>query len=188
MQKSAQFHYQNYIFIILSLLLLLTLLINSYYRHELYAMGVQVIVALQHRSNPIIDWFFMIITMTIDPLFVFIGVITMVVLSHRKAKGITMLCFIMINTFLAALIKAYNCDPRPIWTRNQVRNIGLYCPIQYGNPSGHSWFSVILGFGVLMEYRGAGKNYRNIFVSIALIILVPMSRMYLGAHSLNQVL
>lgn len=56
--------------------------------------------------------------MTIDPLFVFIGVITMVVLSHRKAKGITMLCFIMINTFLAALIKAYNCDPRPIWTRN----------------------------------------------------------------------
>lgn len=40
MQKSAQFHYQNYIFIILSLLLLLTLLINSYYRHELYAMGV----------------------------------------------------------------------------------------------------------------------------------------------------
>lgn len=60
----------------------------------------------------------MIITMTIDPLFVFIGVIAMVVLSHRKAKGITMLCFIIINTFLAALIKAYNCDPRPIWTRN----------------------------------------------------------------------
>lgn len=60
----------------------------------------------------------MLITMTIDPLFVFVGVIAMVVLSHRKGKGITMLCFILFNTFLAALIKAYHCDPRPIWTSN----------------------------------------------------------------------
>lgn len=146
------------------------------------------IVNLQKRSNIVLDWFFMLITMTIDPLFVFVGVILMVVLSHRKGKGLIMLCFILFNTFWAALIKAYQCDPRPIWTKNEVRNIGFYCPIEYGNPSGHSWFSVVLGFGVLMEYRGAGKHNRNIMISILLIILVPMSRMYLGAHSLNQVL
>lgn len=130
----------------------------------------------------------MIITMTIDPLFVFVGVIAMVVLSHRKEKGFIMFIFIMFNTFWAALIKAYHCDPRPFWTSDKVKSIGIYCPIEYGNPSGHSWFSVILGFGVLMEYRGAGKRYVNILYSILMVIFVPMSRVYLGAHSLNQVL
>lgn len=126
--------------------------------------------------------------MIIDPAFVFIGIITMVVLSHRKGKGLIMLCFILVNTFFAALIKAYHCDPRPIWTSNSVKNIGFYCPVEYGNPSGHSWFSVILGFGVLQEYRGVGVGYQNIWISVMLVVLVPMSRMYLGAHSLNQVL
>lgn len=60
----------------------------------------------------------MIITMTIDPFFVFVGVITMIVLSHRKQKGFVMFMFILFNTFWAALIKAFHCDPRPFWTNN----------------------------------------------------------------------
>jgi hypothetical protein len=60
----------------------------------------------------------MLITMTIDPGIVFAGAVLMVVLSHRKSKGLILLCFILINTFFAALIKAYDCDPRPIWTKN----------------------------------------------------------------------
>jgi hypothetical protein len=60
----------------------------------------------------------MLITMTIDPGIVFASAVLMVVLSHRKGKGLIMLCFVLINTFFAALIKAYHCDPRPIWTRN----------------------------------------------------------------------
>lgn len=81
-------------------------------------MGVEMIVKFQKKSNPILDWFFVLVTMTIDPVFVFTGIIAMVVLSHRKEKGIIMLCFILLNTFLAALIKAYHCDPRPIWTKD----------------------------------------------------------------------
>lgn len=41
---------------------------------------------------------------------------------------------------------------------------------------------------MLLEYRGAGRRFRNIWISILLVIFVPMSRMHLGAHSLNQVL
>lgn len=122
-------------------------------------MGLEIIVALQQSSNIFWDWFFMLITMTIDPLFVFVGVIIMVVLSHRKGKGFIMLTFILVNTYLAALLKSYHCDPRPFWTMNTIKNIGIYCPVEYGNPSGHSWFSVVAGFGVLMEYRGSGKKF-----------------------------
>lgn len=130
----------------------------------------------------------MLITMTIDPLFVFISIIVMLVVSHRKQRGFIMFAYILGNTFLAAVLKAYDCDPRPFWTHDHVRNIGIYCPVEYGNPSGHSWFCVVAGFGVGMEFRGVGKGYRNIVYAMVFVVLVPVSRMYLGAHSLNQVL
>lgn len=104
--------------IFLALAMALTISVNSIYRHDLYAMGVDIIVIFQSNSNIFLDWFFMIITMSIDPAFVFTGIILMVVFSQRKGKGLIILCFILINTFFAALIKAYHCDPRPIWTRD----------------------------------------------------------------------
>lgn len=41
-------------------------------------------------------------------------------------------------------------------------------------------------FTVMLEY--AGKTKKNLYIGIVVIIMVPLSRMYLGAHSLNQVL
>ena len=151
-------------------------------------MGLDVILALQKASNPTLDWFFMLVTITIDPITVFVGVIVMVVFSHRKGKGFIMLVFILFNIFWAAFLKSFHCDPRPFWSLYSIKNIGIYCPVEYGNPSGHSWFSVLIGFGVIMEYRGLGRKYQNLIISFLLVILVPISRMYLGAHSLNQVL
>lgn len=126
--------------------------------------------------------------MIIDPTVVFAICILMMVLTRNKFDGFVMLVFILLNTFLAALFKALDSDPRPFWTEKSVRNIGLYCPVEYGNPSGHSWFSAVFGFGILLNHRGPGKNYFNIWISLAAVILMPISRMYLGAHSLNQVL
>lgn len=62
-----------------------------------------------------------------------------------------------------------------------------YCPIDYGNPSGHSWLSGTLYYLLIIEYLGSGPF--NIYLSVPVIIafIVPVSRMYLGAHSANQV-
>lgn len=127
--KLIPFPNQQNIILFMFIAVAFTIFINSIYRHALYAMGVEIIIYMQKHSNTVLDWFFMLVTMTIDPGFVFVAIIAMVVLSHRKGKGLIMLCFILFNTFFAALIKAYHCDPRPIWTRNEVRNIGFYCPI-----------------------------------------------------------
>ena len=104
--------------IFLTLAMAVTISVNSIYRHELYAMGVAILVRLQSKSTIFLNWFFMIITMCIDPAFVFTAIIFMVVLSQRKKKALIILSFILVNTFFAALIKAYHCDPRPIWTRD----------------------------------------------------------------------
>jgi mannitol-specific phosphotransferase system IIBC component len=84
---------------------------------------------MQKGSNVVIDWFFLLVTMIIDPTIVFAICVLMMVLSHRKKKGFVMLMFILINTFLAAVLKAYDSDPRPIWTEQSIRNIGFYCPV-----------------------------------------------------------
>ena len=61
-----------------------------------------------------------------------------------------MTIFVVFNTYCAAVLKAYHIDPRPTWSHANVKNIGLYCPAEYGNPSGHSWFSAVLGFGFIL--------------------------------------
>lgn len=126
--------------------------------------------------------------MIIDPTVIVGACVVLMIVTRNKAKGFVMIIFILFNSFCAAALKAYDCDPRPFWTNPNVKSIGFYCPVEYGNPSGHSWFSAVFGFGVLLDYKGSGKNNINIWISIAAVILMPLSRMYLGAHSLNQVL
>lgn len=162
--------------------------LNHFLRWPLYDRGVNWILWSQSHSNWFFDWFFLAVTMIIDPSIVFLGAIVMMIMSKKKTRAFIMLTFILFNVYCAALLKAYDCDPRPIWTHKEIRNIGFYCPVEYGNPSGHSWFSAVIGFGVFLEYFGPGKDFINIWLSLFLAILVPMSRMYLGAHSLNQVL
>lgn len=67
--------------------------------------------------------------MIIDPTVIFGICALMLVLSKRKQTGYILLVFLLLNTFLAAVLKAYDSDPRPIWTDSQVRNIGFYCPV-----------------------------------------------------------
>jgi len=69
-----------------------------------------------------------------------------------------------------------------------VQSIGIYCPQEYGNPSGHSWFAIVMVFAVGIEYLGLGRRLEYLGAGVALMIFVPISRMYLGAHSLNQVM
>lgn len=84
---------------------------------------------MQADESKLFDWFFLIVTMVIDPTVVFGICILMMVLSHKKSQGFNMLIFILLNTFCAAVLKAFDSDPRPIWTEKTVRNIGFYCPV-----------------------------------------------------------
>lgn len=127
----------------------LVIALNYLYRWPLYHKGIDLIIQMQQDSNLVFDWFFLLVTMIIDPTVVFGICALMLVLSRKKRTGYVMLVFLLLNTFCAAVMKAYDCDPRPIWTAAEVRNIGFYCPVEYGNPSGHSWFSAIFGFTVL---------------------------------------
>lgn len=60
--------------------------------------------------------------------------------------------------------------------------------MDFGNPSGHSWLSATLYYLLIIEYLGSGPFHLYLGVPVLLAFIVPLSRMYLGAHSANQVL
>ena len=120
---------QKWIPILIVALCTLIIVLNHFYRWPLYYRGIDWILWAQAHSFWLLDWFFLTITMVIDPSIVFVGVILMMVMSHRKRKAFIMLMFVLLNIYLAALLKAYDCDPRPIWTSDEIRNIGFYCPV-----------------------------------------------------------
>ena len=99
------------------------------------------------------------------------------------------------NGFLMNLAKLSYHGPRPFWVGNDV--MAIYCSSQFGNPSGHAM--VTLGRPLLMwlDYQVSCKQgfysqplLKLLFFVIAIVygLSVGYSRMFLGVHSLDQVI
>ena len=95
------------------------------------------------------------------------------------------------------LLKLIYNDPRPFWVSDKVSP--FKCSVQYGNPSGHTMIGFMM---LLMPWLDYNSNYRNgetllgkLVTKVGILIsflvlggLVAYSRLYLGVHSLDQVL
>ena len=99
-----------------------------------------------------------------------------------------MIVFLLINIYLITLLKEFYLDPRPFWTHPKVKSLGMYCPGEYGNTSGHSWFATVFSFLIFLKYFPRVRKFYALGSVSLIIFLVALSRMYLGAHSLNQVM
>jgi membrane-associated phospholipid phosphatase len=117
------------------------------------------------------------------------AVLTMVYLiSRRKITSMVFLIFFITSGYLNSLEKMLFMDPRPFWTSSAVRQFEWHCPADFGNPSGHSrssaYFYFLLFYDLLV--RDAGPVVW-LWLCLLIAIMTPFSRMYLGAHSANQV-
>jgi hypothetical protein len=93
---------------------------------------------MQQFSTPALDYTFMFFTFLIDPVFIMASCCLFMLFMKRKIVAYTTVIFVLFNTFLLTTLKAFYAAPRPYWTHQHVRNIGYYCPKDYGNPSGHA--------------------------------------------------
>jgi membrane-associated phospholipid phosphatase len=168
--------------------ILVNVVMNVFYRTALFQFGENLIFWMQTFSNPVLDRFFTTVTLIIDPSVVVLASCMFVMIRKDKRNAIISLVFVLINIYLTGVLKALYADPRPFWANSTIRNIGIYCPQEYGNPSGHSWFAPVISFAFILEYFDTGKNRINLIISMFILFFVPLSRMYLGAHSLNQIL
>jgi len=99
---------------------------------------------------------------------------------------------------LSSIIKLNEHDPRPFWVSDDVQ--AFSCSNQYGNPSGHCFTCLGIPLAIWLDYNAYSiKNpdakwtawYWRL-LAFAFVLAFPAtisySRMFLGVHSLNQVL
>jgi membrane-associated phospholipid phosphatase len=107
----------------------------------------------------------------------------------RKIRVMVFVVFFISNVYLNSLSKLLFADPRPFWYTTNILQLEWKCPGQFGNPSGHSRdaaiFYYILIYDILLRRGGLGYWWTAI---VFVWVSVPFSRLYLGAHSSNQVI
>jgi undecaprenyl-diphosphatase len=136
--------------------------------------GVRVILALQQYS-PTLDGLFAALTMVSDTEFYMLA-LPFVYLSVDRRTGARLTAWVLLSTYLNAAAKVLAGQPRPAEYDASVR--ALREAMRGGFPSGHTQ-NVVVTWGYL------SARYRRRWLwalTGVLIVLVPLSRVYLGVH------
>jgi membrane-associated phospholipid phosphatase len=105
----------------------------------------------------------------------------------QRVRTIVHLIYVMGGLYFMTVLKQAFQESRPFWYNTNVNIFEWSCPIDFGHPSGHSFISFAMYEPLLSDFVGTGKKKVFIFIWVIIAILVVVSRMYLGAHSLDQV-
>ncbi len=140
---------------------------------------------LEGLRNPVCDILFSVITLFgEETLFMALGLIFFWCVS--KYQGYFLLCTGFIGTMINQFLKMLFRVPRP-WIKDPNFTIvesARDAATGYSFPSGHTQTSVGFFGGVAR----ANKTSWLRIVSIAMCVLVPLSRMYLGVHTPHDVI
>lgn len=86
-----------------------------------------------------------------------------------------------------AIAKIAFIDPRPSWYTEDIHQLQWKCEYTYGFPSGHCWIILILHQAFFTDILGTGPFRIFLLEPIFLAVLVPLSRLYLGTHTADQI-
>ena len=140
---------------------------------------------LEGIRNPVLDFFFSLITYCGDEI-VFMAVGMIVFWCFSKNEGYYLLCVGFLGTVINQFLKMVFRIPRP-WVKDPNFTIvesAREAASGYSFPSGHTQSSVGL-FGGVARWN---KNKILRIAMIAMCVIVPLSRMYLGVHTPADVL
>lgn len=142
---------------------------------------MEIIKFLQSFSNPFLDVFFQMITMLGEDIF-FIFIMAIIYWCVDKETGYKMAFAIITSTIVNFSLKEIFAIPRPIGEPG-IRSLRLHTATGYSFPSGHTQ-STSTFWTFLMGHLRRGWLY---ILGTCMILLVAVSRMYLGVHTLLDV-
>lgn len=173
----------NFSFLSIVLFLLLFLL---FYKNIIVIDGIMSSFLFQKR-NIIVLSIFTFFSSFCDPLiiFSFMFLFSIYLAIINKKKFIILMFFsVLISGFSNIILKNIFLRPRPI--------VSYYIENGYSFPSGHSTIAVAFyGFIIyflLSNFKNNKKINTSVFFIILLILLIGLSRIYLGAHYFSDVL
>lgn len=119
--------------------------------------------------------------------------------SMSKLSSLYFWCGMMFTNYTMNQLKSLYAEPRPYWVSDEIAHSS--CTTGFGNPSGHminnSFFWVSLYCHIFYDMmmssdEGFWKRKSVKFMSAIFLVvflgLMALSRVYLGAHTLNEVL
>lgn len=136
-----------------------------------------VIIFLQSFGTSLVDNLFIAITNLGSHPVNFI-LASMIFWCFSKKTGIRAMYVIFFCAFLAIFAKNILAMPRPPENLHKIKAEG------FGLPSGHAQVSA----GLWGYLGGITRNQKLIFIGAAAIILVSLSRVYLGVHYIGDVI
>ena len=172
------------------LYVLVMIIIELFYRNPLFNKSLELIPNLQSNQSIKAFWKFITIFGTEKVLIPFFLIFFN---WYSLSKSYLYLTILIFSVYFDNVLKIIYNNPRPYWVSTAISSEN--CEGGYGNPSGHAFSSscvYLTIWHITSDNEFFTKRYwlRVIYLGITLILifLIMFSRLYLGVHSLNQLL
>jgi len=132
---------------------------------------------VQSFSSPFLDWFFQLVTIIGEDTF-FIMMVTLVYWCLDKEFGYKLGFAYMTSGLFNTALKEIFRVPRPIGQPG-IRSLRIETAGGYSFPSGHSQMSSTIWLSLMIRIRRRWIY----FLGIAMMLLIGLSRVYLGVHT-----
>jgi len=133
---------------------------------------------------------------------ILVGIYAVLFNVMSKPAALYFACSIALTNFLMNELKSIYALPRPYWVEPSITSFNT-CHTGFGNPSGHMINNTFLWYSIYLHFYadiGVKAKKMSVFctayiikmaatsVVMTYLIFIGFGRVYLGAHSYNQVL
>ena len=172
------------------LIIIISFLIEFLVRENLFSISIPIIIFLQkyfYYFYPI-ELFFSLFGMEK-------GIFLILIISYNISNiliPLILLSISLISIYIGGILKIIYQNERPFFINSEIKV--LNCEGGFGNPSNHSLLSTFFYLSLYEIYvkknKEINEKQKNLiyFLTIIFIFSIVFSRMFLGVHTLNQIL
>ena len=172
------------------LIIIITFLIEFLVREFLFSISIPIIIFLQRNFYYFypIELFFSLFGMEK-------GIFLILIISYNISNiliPLILLSISLISIYIGGILKIIYQNERPFFINSEIKV--LNCEGGFGNPSNHSLLSTFFYLSLYEIYvnknEKINEKQKNLiyFLTIIFIFSIVFSRMFLGVHTLNQIL
>ena len=171
-------------------LIIITFILEFLLRNFLFSISIPTIIFLQKYFYYLypLEMFFSLFGMEK-------GIFFILIISYNQSNTLfplMLLSIALISIYIGGVLKLIYQDERPFFVNSEI--LVLNCEGGFGNPSNHSLLSTFFYLSLYEIYVNQNKSFNQkkkkmfLILVILFVCCIVFSRMFLGVHTLNQIL